>query len=181
MIIGFTGHQSRAGLHWPFVREALDHALSCFPFPFEGISSLAAGADQLFAELVLARGNAHRAIIPIPDYRNEFHGDALIKFDALLTLSKVEWLDAKSTAERSYFNAGRRIVELSDRMIAVWDGKPSVGFGGTADIVAHALSKRVPVFQIDPIRRLLFQLPPTTDGAHPHLPPRTAEQPYSQR
>ncbi|MFG2222777.1 hypothetical protein [Streptomyces sp. NPDC048644] len=36
-------------------------------------------------------------------------------------------------------------VGLVDRLIAVWDGQPARGYGGTADVVAYARSTGVPV------------------------------------
>jgi len=38
------------------------------------------------------------------------------------------------TDEDAYMAAGRRVVDLSDVMIAVWNAKPAKGKGGTADI-----------------------------------------------
>lgn len=34
---------------------------------------------------------------------------------------------------------------LVDRLIAVWDGRPARGYGGTADLVAYARGLGVPV------------------------------------
>lgn len=34
--------------------------------------------------------------------------------------------------------AGRRVVNLSDLLIAVWDGEVAKGKGGTVDIVCYA-------------------------------------------
>ena len=41
--------------------------------------------------------------------------------------------------------AGRLLVERSDRLIAVWDGLPARGPGGTADVVAYARALSRPV------------------------------------
>ena len=38
--------------------------------------------------------------------------------------------------DRAYEQAGRYVVEHSDALIAVWDGLPAQGRGGTAEIVA---------------------------------------------
>lgn len=37
------------------------------------------------------------------------------------------------------------LVGLVDELIAVWDGKPARGYGGTADVVAYAERTGVPV------------------------------------
>jgi hypothetical protein len=41
--------------------------------------------------------------------------------------------------------AGEILVGLSDELLAVWDGLPARGDGGTADTVAYALGVHVPV------------------------------------
>ena len=50
--------------------------------------------------------------------------------------------------EEGYELAGRLIVHASDAMIAVWDGEPSRGRGGTAEIVDYAREMAVPVYWI---------------------------------
>ena len=52
--------------------------------------------------------------------------------------------------EDCYLAAGHRVVELSDLMLAVWDGSPAKGKGGTADVVAYAVRRGVPLFHINP-------------------------------
>ena len=42
------------------------------------------------------------------------------------------------------------LVEIAE-LIAVWDGKPSRGFGGTADVVAEARERGIPARVIWPI------------------------------
>ena len=61
MIVGITGHQILAdAAGWTWVRAALLAELSEVPPPLIGCSSLAAGADQIFAELVLSYGPSSR-------------------------------------------------------------------------------------------------------------------------
>ncbi|WP_323136478.1 MULTISPECIES: hypothetical protein [unclassified Streptomyces] len=43
----------------------------------------------------------------------------------------------ESTSE-AHQTGSEILVGLSDELLAVWDGKPARGFGGTADVVAHA-------------------------------------------
>ena len=40
-----------------------------------------------------------------------------------------------------------------DLIFAVWTGKPAKGKGGTADIVAYAIDKKIPVVHINPLER----------------------------
>ncbi|MGW4103078.1 hypothetical protein [Streptomyces sp. NPDC004976] len=50
-----------------------------------------------------------------------------------------------STHEQAYLGAGRWIVDHCDRLIAVWDGRPARGLGGTGNVVANARRTGVPV------------------------------------
>jgi hypothetical protein len=34
--------------------------------------------------------------------------------------------------------AGRTVADRCDLLLAVWDGQPAAGLGGTADVVSHA-------------------------------------------
>ncbi|MER5913805.1 hypothetical protein ABT124_25810, partial [Streptomyces sp. NPDC001982] len=40
---------------------------------------------------------------------------------------------------------GELLVDQADELLAVWDGQPARGFGGTADVVAYAHRQGVPV------------------------------------
>lgn len=45
---------------------------------------------------------------------------------------------------------GRVVVDRSARLLAVWDGQPARGHGGTAGVVAYARKRGVPVEVIWP-------------------------------
>ncbi len=45
--------------------------------------------------------------------------------------------------------AGVWMVDRSDRLVAIWDGKPAAGLGGTGDVVAYALERGIPVVRVD--------------------------------
>ena len=47
-------------------------------------------------------------------------------------------------------DGGRAVVDRSSVLVAVWDGQPSRGLGGTADVVAYARERGVPVEVIWP-------------------------------
>ncbi len=42
---------------------------------------------------------------------------------------------------------------MADLMVAVWNGRPAAGLGGTADIVKYALNSGKPVLHLDPESR----------------------------
>lgn len=149
MRVGFTGHQSRPGIQWPWVREQLGLALDALGREFVGYSSLAVGADQIFAEEVISRGCVFNAVIPYATYENEFEVVDAQRYRLLLNKSAVVELDLPYEGEQAFFEAGRWIVDRSEVLMTVWDGKPSQGFGGTADIVAYAEKLGRPIVHID--------------------------------
>jgi len=145
VIIGVTGHQD---LPLVVVRYARDRMRDIGSHAeLIGACSLAAGADQLFAESVLASGGKLWVVVPSRGYESTFAKQVdLERFrDLLERAEKVEELAFPEPSERAYFAAGQRIVDLSDRLVAVWDGEKARGLGGTGDVVAYAKQKGKPV------------------------------------
>jgi hypothetical protein len=62
----------------------------------------------------------------------------------------VERLPFVESTEQAHLAAGQAVVDRSERLVAVWDGKPARGIGGTADIVSYARQKGVPVIVLWP-------------------------------
>jgi hypothetical protein len=124
------------------------------------VTSLAAGTDQLIARLGIERGAALHAVLPFVDIERTFSSKDLAEYRWLVGQASVEVLQTQGTDEDAYLAAGQRVVELADIMIAVWDGKPAKGKGGTADIVACARAVGVPVIHIDPLERSVARVPP---------------------
>jgi hypothetical protein len=115
-----------------------------------GLTSLAEGADQMFAEEVYRLGGRIRVILPFANYETRLASSGKGKFLTLLASAwTVRTLQEGSSDERSYLNAGRLIARECDRLLVVWDGLPSRGLGGTADIVAYARTIGRPVDLID--------------------------------
>ena len=54
-----------------------------------------------------------------------------------------------ATGEDSYLDCGIETVNGADVLLAVWDGDPARGKGGTAEVVQYALSIGKPVMIID--------------------------------
>ena len=72
-------------------------------------------------------------------YRQRNH---LGQFRSLLERADtVEKLTYHEPSEDAFLAAGRRVVENSDLFLAVWDGQPAKGKGGTADIVEYARNR----------------------------------------
>ena len=123
-----------------------------------GLTSLAAGTDQIFANCVLDVGGELTAIIPVKGYRAFFKGEALSSYDRLVMASKLIELRSTKPNEQAFLDAGKWIVKNSDTMIAVWDGEPAEGAGGTADVVRYAQSLGKSVHCLDPIRRVALDI-----------------------
>ncbi|WP_313008957.1 hypothetical protein [Brevundimonas vesicularis] len=156
--VGITGHQDREGLDWAFVEDEITRALEAVPRPFDGLSSLAIGADQVFAQAVLKAGGKLVSVIPAHDYETTFQGRDRLAYLELLHRSVPVELPLESGGQQAFFRAGRWIVDHADLMIAVWDGQPSKGLGGTADVVDYARLKGRPCLHINPFDRSVVQL-----------------------
>lgn len=152
MKVGVTGHQQREGIDWPWVRSRIDRYLAGKSIIF-GYSSLAAGTDQIFADAVLDAGGKLIAVVPMEDYASHFEDEPLKEYKRLLAKAQIVDLRSKKPDEGAFLEAGKWIARDVDCMVAVWDGEDAAGRGGTADIVAYAMSLGRQVHHIDPIKR----------------------------
>ncbi|WP_406150342.1 hypothetical protein [Streptomyces sp. NBC_01012] len=145
--IGVTGHRSIPQAAQEQVREGLRAALCGHEGSLDVLSSLAVGADQLFADLALAHGAELTVVIPSGDYEQGFADDAeLARYEALRARAAREIrLDYPYSTDEAYYAAGAYIADHCDRLLAVWDGLPARGLGGTGDIVTYARSLGRPV------------------------------------
>jgi hypothetical protein len=157
MRVGITGHQRLDDPSaWGWVEFAMTKALDALEPPVDAVSSLAIGADQLFVSLMLSRASEIHAIIPFSGYERTFGPQNVDAYLRLLSkAASVEVLQAPGTDEDAYLAAGKRIVELADLMIAIWNGQPAKGKGGTADIVAYALERGTRLIHINPVDRTI--------------------------
>jgi hypothetical protein len=151
MVVGASGHQSIPASGIPEISERLRAELQRVA-ALEGICSLAAGADQLFARLVLEAEGSLRVIVPSQDYETTFTRltDRNAYDQLLRRAASVEQLQFSAPSEQAFFAAGKRIVDECDRLLAIWDGEPSRGFGGTADVVRYAHERGIDVCVIWP-------------------------------
>lgn len=155
MRFGITGHRrlpeaavELAARHW-------DRTFGDGPPP-HGVSSLAEGADQLFAEHVLAAGGTLELIEPCANYADSLAGDARTRYQRLRAAAvEVITLPYPGAGPAAYLAAGLLVVARCDLLFAVWDGLPARGRGGTADIVryAQARGRRVVVLWPPRLRR----------------------------
>jgi hypothetical protein len=155
--VGITGHQSLADPQgWDWVRVEMDALLTKLPEPIIGLTCLAVGADSLFAQLVLQHHGLIEAVLPFPGYEGKLQAHDSAEYKRLLDgAARVTTLPRQSTDEESYFVAGKNVVDLADLVIAVWDGKPAKGLGGTGDIVEYARQRKKAMVHLDPVRHWL--------------------------
>lgn len=151
--VGCTGHQ---GLN-PTTRRLVAAAIANFLASkaddgLLGITSLAEGADQLFAHAILAAGGDLHAIVPSDRYESTFQtGRAMASYVALLSLAENQTvLPFPMPSEDAFLAAGHEVADRSDVLIAVWDGDEAVGRGGTGDVVAYARERGVDVHVVWP-------------------------------
>jgi hypothetical protein len=155
--IGVTGHRTLAdpAALGSVVRSAIQGLIERFLGPAADpalvvISALAEGADRLVAREVLAGPDAAlEAVLPLPahEYLADFADEtSRAEFAELLGRAQRVWqAPPGSSRDEAYERAGRRVVDRSDVLIALWDGQPSRGRGGTATVVSYARDQGVPV------------------------------------
>lgn len=140
-------------MDWAWVRKSLRDTLVTYSAT-EALSSLAQGTDQLFAEVALELDIPVRAIVPLGGYESFFEDqEILANYRRLLGRSRRTDLDLHFPPERAFFEAGKFIVDECQILLAVWDGKPAEGLGGTADIVSYARGRGRSVVWLDPLER----------------------------
>ena len=103
------------------------------------VSSLAAGADQLFAEAALRYGIPLDVVLPFAHFADDFPGgperDAYQRLlSAAASTTCLPW-DERSNG--AYLAGGLWLVDHCDLLIAVWDGQKAAGVGGTGDVVDY--------------------------------------------
>jgi len=115
------------------------------------LSPLAEGADRIVAHAGLTMGADLQCVLPFDaeEYSQDFETEASRKeFHALLAKASAifEAGGKRGADDIAYERAGRIVMEQSDFLIAIWDGEPAAGRGGTTQMVEEALAQNVPVF-----------------------------------
>jgi hypothetical protein len=115
------------------------------------VSSLAEGADRVLLR-AMPQGSQWEAILPLPpaDYCADFDSEASKQeFTDLLTKAAVRGV-VPSAASRvdAYDAAGKAVVDRSDVMVFMWNGRPARGHGGTAEIYEYARQRKKAIFWI---------------------------------
>jgi hypothetical protein len=151
--LGITGH--RYLIEMDKVMAGVDRALQriLWTFPdsnFRVLSSLAEGADRILTKRLLLIPNSSLWVpLPLPEeeYQKDFE-TSKSKEEFIHLLGKAERvinLPVTETREEGYLAAGKFVLENSDCLLAIWDGKPAQGAAGTAEIVTMARERGLPL------------------------------------
>jgi SMODS and SLOG-associating 2TM effector domain 1 len=153
-VVGFSGHRHLAD---PIgAAKAIHGALASLrqevPGEWIALSSIAHGGDQLFVRHARRMGLSWHAILPMS--RAEFASDFTpeewsIVEKTLGSADHVHVIDENGDRKDGYLDCGIETVNGSDVLLALWDGDPARGKGGTADVVQYATSIGKPVMIVD--------------------------------
>ncbi|HWJ38887.1 MAG TPA: DUF4231 domain-containing protein [Sphingomicrobium sp.] len=117
------------------------------------VSPVADGADQIAAEVALDLGWELQAILPFERqaYRDSLAtADARGRFDTLIGRAAcvLELPGDPAHGLEAYVMTGRATVAHCDILIAVWDGLPPRGRGGTGEVVQLALTRGTAIIHV---------------------------------
>lgn len=160
MKVGITGHQDTGTDETTSWVTASIRSTVGRLNPTEGFTCLAKGADQLFATVLEEQRIPFVAVIPCRRIEDSFEDEENRRsFRRLLAIAagSVE-LPFAEPSEEAYFAGGKAVVDRSDVLIAVWDGKPAKGLGGTGDVVRYAMERGTPVVQLDLVNQTVREL-----------------------
>ena len=154
-IVGFTGHRH---LKDPdavggIIKVELERLRNDRQGAMAGFSSVAIGADTLFAEACLSLNIPWRATLPfsLADFREDFNEDQWSRTAELLARAQdVEVVGAPEDRTGAYLRCGLHTVDEADLVMAVWDRNPARGIGGTAEVVSYARTRSKPLILIHP-------------------------------
>ena len=117
------------------------------------VSALAEGADTMAAKAALASRYELDVILPFArkEYEKDFAPDDAKIYRRLCGKAhSIRELDGVRTDEaQAYEAAGLAMLDASHILLAIWDGEPSAGRGGTVEIMNDAMARGIPVIQID--------------------------------
>jgi hypothetical protein len=170
--IGVTGHRILANQEKvrSGIRDVINRLNSSFhENEWEIVSALAEGADCLFVEAAIDQLSAHLIVVlplSVSEYLHEFHDFSnKSAFEVLLSnAKKIVRIEQKTSREESYLEAGKYIVDHSNILVAIWDGKKAQGIGGTGDIVELARQRSLPLAWIQAGNRRHGTKEPTDMG-----------------
>ena len=149
--IAVSGHRGLSTETTRLIDHAIRLAISAESGDVLGLSCLADGADQLFARAVADLGGRIEAVVPAELYRDGLPEQAHQEYDKLLGLAtEIHVMPFRESSSESHMAASEFMIDHADELYAVWDGQPARSYGGTADVVAYARQRGIPVQVIWP-------------------------------
>ncbi|GAB2883036.1 hypothetical protein [Streptomyces mayteni] len=147
MRVGITGHRGLPTDVARRVRDAIHADLGRYaPESLVGVSCVADGPDAWFARAVLDLGGRIEVVIPADAYRAGLPDWHHAEYDALVAAAVAIHRTGLTDSDSQAHMAGSEVlVGLVDHLVAVWDGQPARGYGGTADVVSYAQRTGVPI------------------------------------
>lgn len=135
-------------------------------------SMLAQGADQLVVCLALDELKPVIDVVlpaPVPDYLSTFTtDDSRVTFYSLLQkVQNVIGCPPEESPQFDFTAANDYLVDKSDILLAIWDGNPAQGSGGTGDVVAAARRHKMPLIWVfsENCRNTVSQKPNPRSGS----------------
>jgi hypothetical protein len=143
LAIGFTGHRELSDevMCRKLIFDFLEHRKASNPGLVYGIASVAAGGDLLFAECCIQLALPLCVLLPVPveEFRKDFDEISWSRAEKVLSkATSVEVTAGNQSREEGYYECGIETVQRSRLLLALWNGGPSQGLGGTEDIVSFA-------------------------------------------
>jgi hypothetical protein len=137
-------------------RELLEREQGCFARDaprMRFVSPIADGADQIAAEVALELGWELQVVLPFdrPTYRATLANDeARERFDEIIQRAScvLELPGRRENELDAYVMTGRATVAHCDMLIAVWDGLPPRGRGGTGEVVQLAITRGTAIIHL---------------------------------
>lgn len=138
------------------------------------ISGLAEGADRMIADAALTTGYSLDALLPFPAdvYEADFaEAESRLDFRGLLgkARSVLELPGVREQHTDAYERLGITLIGLCDILVAVWDGGPPAGRGGTTSIIVASARLGMPIIHVDATGK---QRPRILWGGFTQLPAR---------
>jgi hypothetical protein len=139
-VVGVTGHSNLTDRSVELVHQELLDLLRPRANDLVGLTCLARGADQVFADAVLELGGSLEVVVPASDYFTGISDPVSRKrCDAYLdAANSAVTMPFETSGPAAYLNASQYLIDHCDLLLAVWDGSPATSTGGTADAVAYA-------------------------------------------
>lgn len=136
--VGITGHSNITDATADLVYAAIrDQLLLRARTGLVGVTCLARGADQVFADAVLDLAGQLEVVVPAQDYFDRITDpDSRARCDEYLARAvTVDTLPYTTAGHDAYLAASHRLIDRCDLLVAVWDGSRT---SGTGDAVAYA-------------------------------------------